>query len=849
MCELTCRAVCDNGRRESAVNRVALGCVVSLVAVFLSVPAEAATGATGAVKAWRFDFTDAAAQEKVRAGYAAVLPDTGYTPQTGFGWRTEGRIRNIYYPAATAVDKRFPGRFPLMKGHYGSEKAQFVVDLPDGTYNLFLVTGFTGHRFWRKVDELGEEFTKPIAGYPPIFCFDVTTGARTREVFVSYFDRFDQHRLDGVEVTGGKLAVTFDSPEYKYWLVNAMIVYPASDEVEMLGELEALRHELYHGSPDFYKDVKVIHFNPPPQKSRLAEMGKADALLFTRPRMEKVFPDTRPLKRDMAAKVSVFATRGEFEPVAFSIHAARELRNVEVKMSDLLMPGSDAVIPAGRIHVGWVENALFPVSRGGTERYLTPTHIVPMRKTIIPAGESRRCWITVHVPEDAKAGTYEATAAVASTRGELSMKVEFTVLPFQLAEQDDDMNRYYRPLFHFTLYEAYDSGGISKEDYERLLPLARRRVAGHLKSLREHGYKSAWFEMYYSPLVDGKMDLVVPEEMMRLHEKEGFTQPPVIALYQGAPPYGAWTFKPDISPLMRKTIYNRRLWTDEERDQVIKNNIEVVRAAKEMWERISGGKKFWFSSMDEPWTDTGRINARDLMAAIRKAFPKIGMVVSNRLREAPELPMLDAMCCLWYFLYQDRSPEEQRKALADIPEGMRLWCYDNGGGYDPHPGWGRTVAGLFRWRFAPVRSTSTYGYVKVEGLPFLNNAAARVVSLGDQLAHPIQTEAQREGHEDYLYLRMLEDLVAECEEKGLAKVAGQGQALLTALTKRVGDDGRRYQFVRPASGEENFDPPHFKPAEWDLWRTRLANGIIDMLKELGRIPANTPAIEPPETSI
>ena len=84
----------------------------------MSAPRSA--GRSGEIKAWRFDFTDGESDGKVREGYAAVLPEAAYTAHTGYGWQTAGRIKTIYYPCASAIDKSFPGHLPRTKGQYGS---------------------------------------------------------------------------------------------------------------------------------------------------------------------------------------------------------------------------------------------------------------------------------------------------------------------------------------------------------------------------------------------------------------------------------------------------------------------------------------------------------------------------------------------------------------------------------------------------------------------------------------------------------------------------------------------------------------------------------------------------------
>ena len=103
---------------------------------------------------YRFDFTDGKAIKSYSGNgkspdrYNAVLPDTVYSKEKGFGWLSDTEIKNLYFHPANvnprSLHSQYFGVFPLMKGLYSSEPASFRIDMPNGRYKIFLVTGFHG---------------------------------------------------------------------------------------------------------------------------------------------------------------------------------------------------------------------------------------------------------------------------------------------------------------------------------------------------------------------------------------------------------------------------------------------------------------------------------------------------------------------------------------------------------------------------------------------------------------------------------------------------------------------------------------------------------------------------------
>ncbi len=85
--------------------------------------------------------------------------------------------------------------------------------------------------------------------------------------------------------------------------------------------------------PATYKEVPFVETTPAPA---LTPVEKARGfLLFRRPIMDPVYPNTHPLPSERLQALAAFATPGEFEPLTFSIYPVRALKNLRVNVSPL----------------------------------------------------------------------------------------------------------------------------------------------------------------------------------------------------------------------------------------------------------------------------------------------------------------------------------------------------------------------------------------------------------------------------------------------------------------------------------------------------------------------------------
>jgi hypothetical protein len=197
--------------------------------------------------------------------------------------------------------------------------------------------------------------------------------------------------------------------------------------------------------PGTYTDVPFVEPAPAPELTE-AERSRG-FLLFQRPIMDPVHPNTHPLPHERLKRLSAFATPSEFEPVTFSVYPIRDLRSFRVKASAL--KGNAGEIPESRVSVRLATywNVGYPRYTSRTTYRRVPELLERVTHHSSPADECQRWWLTVAVPPTASAGLYHGTVTVwdAETADALEIPLVLRVLPFTLKAD---------PGKHYSVYYA-----------------------------------------------------------------------------------------------------------------------------------------------------------------------------------------------------------------------------------------------------------------------------------------------------------------------------------------------------------------------------------------------------------
>lgn len=166
---------------------------------------------------------------------------------------------------------------------------------------------------------------------------------------------------------------------------------------------------------------------------------ETDAALFTRHYLEPVYQEDRPRPDELGRPVVLAAARGEREPASVALRTLVPLAGVTLQAGPLTGPAG-ATLTAERMDVR-VTRYMEPLPRWPKldDHPLHPGVLDPSHPIDLDAGTTQQFWITVHVPEDAPAGTYAGEWTVSAAAGlphPLRLPVRLTVHPFELPDPE-----------------------------------------------------------------------------------------------------------------------------------------------------------------------------------------------------------------------------------------------------------------------------------------------------------------------------------------------------------------------------------------------------------------------------
>ena len=239
--------------------------------------------------------------------------------------------------------------------------------------------------------------------------------------------------------------------------------------------------------PEGYREMPFVETTAEPVLNDAEQ--RRGFLLFQRPIMEPVYPNTHPREHERVAELQAFAAQGEFEPFTFSIYPMRDLKNLKVRVSNL--QGAGGEIGAQQISVRLVTywNMGFPRYTSRETYRRLPELLERVTEHSSPAKECQRWWLTVHVPEGTTAGLYRGTVTVSDdvTTKPVEIPLSLRVLPFSL-KQD--------PAKHYSAY-YYARNKVSFAGKEKAF--IDKATANEYQAMRDDGLDmlptlSIWYD-------------------------------------------------------------------------------------------------------------------------------------------------------------------------------------------------------------------------------------------------------------------------------------------------------------------------------------------------------------------
>jgi len=727
-------------------------------------------------------------------GFVKVTAGSNHSGGQGFGWVSASvQHRDRQRPDDLARDLVFSQ----------ADELTFAVDLANGAYVVWLLTGDLSASGWREersvtVSLQGEEvahLSRPGASLQKINYRDRDFPNTERN---SVYDTFIAPRFTEVwaeaQVSDGRLQVAL-RPGRAASLCG-LVVAPRPQKKALgqaVAQLAQARREQF--GDDWWREVE--HVDPTPAPAAGAADGKRGFLVFTPGYQQLVYANTQPRPQQLNRPLRAAGARGEYEPsVQLNELSGPDGAAISGEDLDVKMVQYHAVITSGFHH-----------SKGGTFQ-CKPWFLVPRTSIDAQAGVNRSFWITVHVPGDAPAGTYRGEVQVLLS-GEVraTVPVEFEVHPFELA---------YAPGLTYAHWWSWPRYG------ELLEP--------SLRNMYEHGQRSLTPSGVVRVLdrrdAQGRiqLDLSRLDRLMKLAKAVGFTGPvPLVDLsIQGSVGGNSYSH----------LGLERRFGYDLDSPGYFRDMAEICRQIKEHAARAEWLPVLYYSATElsqDPLLGPGY---HERLLRAMKSVGDIQTISSiNRGEDLQTLPWLD------YVMLNNAVPINGETLARVSQAGSVLW-YQNVGG-------NRFIEGLYMWRTG-AKGHRQFWISGHQGDPFNDfdgtekDTAAYMLPSADGWVPTINWEWMREGVDDYRYLYTLSMLIAEGRRASgrAAALAQRAQTAIDAQMSHVpvdfGDAIKTYS----DGWSENTGP--LTPDNYDRFRRQVAGLIGDLRRALGKPPVGQP---------
>jgi hypothetical protein len=458
---------------------------------------------------YAFDF--GTATSPVMEGFTPITPSTVYSQGRGYGLKNARIWR--------AFDVLQPD--PLYQDFICIESGGLAVDLPNGKYRVLVnidnPSGFWGeYQTYRRRSVLAEG--RPVATDTmdfrsltrKYFRFWNTDDLPADNTFDKYQKAYYREKTFDVEVSDGQLNIDFQGENWAC-SVSAVVIFPVDKAAEgrrFLKYAEARRRFYFD---NYFK--RILHRPTGDPLAPTAQDRRRGFVAFQRDYMQDVYYNDTPRRGEIARRLVGEAFAGEYEPVTLGLVPLVDLGQTTVTVGDLEGPSGN--IPAEVIDVGYVSYRISRVTSEGTVYTIAPRYVMPMATVDMPRAVTRRFWLTVKTPADARPGVYKGMVSVESDLGKAALPIEFRVRAGRLDPVDVPAG----PWGYSINVPALDGDPAAAA-------FNRRLAAKSLKKMREYGFTtfSGVPTIAYSGFRDGKpvLDFRLADQQMKQAKQLGF---------------------------------------------------------------------------------------------------------------------------------------------------------------------------------------------------------------------------------------------------------------------------------------------------------------------------------------
>jgi len=457
-----------------------------------------------------------------------------------------------------------------------------------------------------------------------------------------------------------------------------------------------------------------------------------------------------------AQEIETFATPGEYEPVAFVIYAAKDLKNVQVRVSELT---------SERAKVDEENLTLRTVVRSPRRfTYLSPAQdsrvvsrfLFPFKPFHLRAGHFREIWLTIKVPDNTRHGIYSGSVTVKPDQlRSTTIPLTLEVFPFKLAQTFKKR------------YGVYHN--ITPE------PANLEKVKRELADIRGHGGTLIYPSLQVQYVIQKSCEISISYDKIRTGLK-------LVSEAEFKGPVPISTGLNMLQKLLK--LKNEELETNELFLLTAQKAIEGIKQVQQDFPKL----EIALTHLDEVFS-RGRLPRYIAFTKAAKRVPGFRFYITFHTvnENAEELRrQLDPYMNIrgnhgysfeWW-LARGHTFEEYERELQT--SGDEAWFYLNPNRIWRDAKFQRLVNGLYMW-LSPFSGRLDWGYSKPEGDPF-DDLDGRTTDTGYAFWSPIHAdvlvstpewEAWREGIDDAKYLLMVQTLMEKHEGTEAAKAAAR----------------------------------------------------------------------------
>jgi hypothetical protein len=714
---------------------------------------------------YAYDF--GSSSSPVKAGFMQVTERSVYQKQKGYGFKkAEGLSSNIIKQNKWGPDE--------LSCDYieGKSDNEFIVDLPDGEYQVHVLAG--------------------DSDVPPPFSIYVN---KEKKIDLTSGPNIYNLRSFPITVHNGSLHIALKGGNG--WLLNGLVIYPKEDDFTLTGEMEKLEEDIWLGSnAEYIAGFTRYAYNE--EKSLPVidqEVKNCGFFLFSHSYLDIIYRNSVPSKK-LSKDIEISATPGEYEPAAFSVVPVMDLKDFKIVCTDFI--GSKGRIKSACIRLDEVKHYYHNYAGFNPVRYMRfPKVLENFSSHNLYRNNTYTFLITVKVPENAEAGEYFSTVTLQAGNGKSkSFKVKLLIYPFILDACDE-----YTFCMVYHLPGRNLKRGISGWD----------TLSQELCDMKEHGMNSVNFRPLVQnqwPELGGYRKAINVEGFTRLFEKAkeaGLTHtiPLCLEIYL---PYYLEKAKIDFQP---------EEWT------YVKDALLKLQSVC----REKGLPDFYFY-LDEPWMKERAYNYGKVFSYLKEYGLRNFCTVGKEEVYQALYPLLSVRC------YGSRIGKQAEIRAEAAKDNFAFWVY-NGPTWSYIPAKSRFTIGYKTW-WEGARGHLVWDYAVLRaGMPLnplSNPNGVFAHEIIPDLAGPVPTttwEAIREGIDDIKYIRTLEKLI---EKKQGAPEAKAAQAYLNSLrTKIEVASQHEVEWNNPSTGEPLEGTPLWPLYQYDEIRREIARHIVKCL--------------------